>query len=74
MLRAHSWYAFPSIENQTCNHYIQYMKKGNTMMTLINKFRKFWNKFRKFWNELEKLHRKKQLENERLHRKMWGKD
>ena len=44
------------------------------MMTLINKFRKFWNKFRKFWNELEKLHRKKELENKRLRRKMLGED
>ena len=33
---------------------------------------KWWQKFQIFWDKLEKLHRKKWLENQRIHRKMWN--
>ena len=33
-----------------------------------------WKKFKLFWNKLERLHRKKWLENQRLHRKMMGEE
>jgi len=32
-----------------------------------------WRKFLELWDKLEKIHRKKWLRNQRIHRKMMGK-
>jgi hypothetical protein len=32
-----------------------------------------WKKFKLFWDKLEKLHRKKWIENQKIHRRMMGK-
>jgi hypothetical protein len=32
-----------------------------------------WKKFKLFWDKLEKLHRKKWIENQKIHKRMMGK-
>ena len=32
-----------------------------------------WKKFKLFWDKLEKLHRKKWIENRKIHKRMIGK-